>query len=38
VCENGHVAGAWTDRPLYNLWWRHLGVWCNKLGTVDSGG
>ncbi|CAK9209023.1 unnamed protein product [Sphagnum troendelagicum] len=19
VCENGHVAGAWTDRPLYNL-------------------
>ncbi|CAM6019033.1 unnamed protein product [Sphagnum balticum] len=19
VCENGHVAGAWTDRPVYNL-------------------
>eukprot|EP00249_Psilotum_nudum_P009193 c21770_g1_i1 orf=217-1725(+) len=19
VCDNGHVAGAWTDRPLYNL-------------------
>jgi hypothetical protein len=19
VCENGHVAGAWTDRPLYNM-------------------
>lgn len=19
VCESGHVAGAWTDRPLYNL-------------------
>lgn len=19
VCENGHVAGAWTDRPMYNL-------------------
>eukprot|EP01018_Ginkgo_biloba_P035193 Gb_24019 [translate_table: standard] len=18
VCENGHVAGAWTDRPMYN--------------------
>ena len=19
VCENGHVAGAWTDPPLYNM-------------------